>query len=146
MNTQVVVEGSGSDIEQKYFTTMSLDTEESRADNSDGSHVVEVEDMSPGALSPEGPTEADMLLEEPELENVTEIDVESSGDDIDDNGAKCGSSKSITERIETTMKNQNPTIIAEDVDSQVILHDKNDSKQINNEKCETTLYIEEDEV
>lgn len=138
LNTQAVVEGSGSDFEQKYFTTVSLDTEESRGDNSDESHVVEVENASPSGLSLEGPTETDMLREEPELENVTEIEVESSGDDIDDN-----ETKSISERNEAAMENQNSTVA--EMDSQITLREKNDIK-INSEKCEITLHIEGDEV
>jgi len=100
LNTQTTVaEDAGSDLEPKYFTTVSLDTEESRADNSDESHVVDIEDANPAALSSEGPTEADTLLEEPELENVTEIDVEDSGEELDD-GAKCQSRGSISEKSE----------------------------------------------
>jgi len=96
-----VAEGAGADFEPKYFATASLDTEESRADNSDESHVIDIEDANPAALSSEGPTEADTLLEEPELENVTEIDVEGSGDDFDDD-AKCRSHGSTSEKSEKT--------------------------------------------
>ncbi|XP_011638754.1 uncharacterized protein LOC105428257 isoform X2 [Pogonomyrmex barbatus] len=147
LNTQAVVEGSGCDCEPKYFTTVSLDTEESRGDNSDESHVVDIEEANPSALSSDGPTEADMLLEEPELENVTEIDVESSGDDLDDDG-KCESRKSASERTDTTtLRGQNPTIIADDTDSQTIVDEEaaHNSGQIEHGKCETTLYIEDDE-
>jgi len=104
LNTQTMAEGAGPkfDFEPKYFATASLDTEESRADNSDESHVIDIEDANPVALSSEGPTEADTLLEEPELENVTEIDVESSGDDLDDESVKCRSHGSTSEKSEKT--------------------------------------------
>ncbi|XP_070157879.1 uncharacterized protein [Polyergus mexicanus] len=137
LNTQAVVEGS--DCEPKYFTTVSLDTEESRADNSDESHVVDIEEANAGALSSDMPTEADMLLEEPELENVTEIDMESS---VIDNRKSRGSYRS--KRTDTMLRGQNPIIITEDIDSQMIVDEK--TVQMDNEKCETTLYIEEDEV
>jgi len=146
LNTQTVMECSGSDLEPKYFTTVSLDTEESRGDNSDESHVVDIEEANLSALSSEGPTEGDMLLEEPELENVTEIDVESSGDDLDD--GKTESRRSTSERTDTTLQGQNAIIIADDMDSKTIIEETaHSSKQIeHNEKYETTLYIEDDEV
>ena len=145
LNTQAIM-SSGSDCEPKYFTTVSLDTEESRGDNSDESHVVDIEEANASALSSEGPTEGDMLLEEPELENVTEIDVESSGDDLD-NG-KIELRRSTSERIDTTLQGQTPIIIADDMDSQTIVKEaSHNSRQIErNEKYETTLYIEDDEV
>lgn len=138
--------GSGSDCEPKYFTTVSLDTEESRGDNSDESHVVDIEEANLSALSSEGPTEGDMLLEEPELENVTEIDVESSGDDLDDDG-KCESRKSASEK---TLQGQNSIVIA-DMDSQTTVNTVEEAAHTSgqmehNEKSETTLYIEDDEV
>ncbi|XP_011874406.1 PREDICTED: uncharacterized protein LOC105565647 isoform X2 [Vollenhovia emeryi] len=138
LNTQAVVEGSGCDCEPKYFTTVSLDTEESRGDNSDESHVVDVEEANLSAVSSEGPTEGDMLLEEPELENVTEIDVESSGDDLDDD--KCESRESASERTNV--------IIADDADSRTTVEEAAcDTGRIErSEKHETTLYIEDDEV
>lgn len=139
LNTQAVVEGS--DCEPKYFTTMSLDTEESRADNSDESHVVDIEEANAGVLSCDMPTEADMLLEEPELENVTEIDMESSV--IDDEKSR-GSHRLTNKRTDTMLRGQNPIIITEDIDSQMIVDEK--TVQMDNEKCETTLYIEDDEV
>lgn len=141
LNTQAVVEGSGPDCEPKYFTTISLDTEESRADNSDESHVIDIEDANAGALSSDGPIEADMLLEEPELENVTEIDVESSGDDLD---GTYGSHKS-SEKTDTTLR-QNPIIIAEDVDAPTIITEKTATNLEQMEKYEMTTYIEDDEV
>lgn len=146
LNTQAVMEGSGSDCEPKYFTTVSLDTEENRGDNSDESHVVDTEEVNPSGLSSEGPTEGDMLLEEPELENVTEIDMESSGDDLDE---KCESHRSASERTDTTLQGQNPIIIADDMNSQTspVEEAAHNSGQIeHNEKYETTLYIEDDEV
>lgn len=137
LNTQAVVEGS--DCEPKYFTTVSLDTEESRADNSDESHVIDIEEANAGALSCDVPTEADMLLEEPELENVTEIDMESSVTD-DEKSRESHRSK----RTDTMLRGQNPIIIAEDIDSQMIVDEK--TMQMDNEKYKTTLYIEDDEV
>ncbi|XP_039306267.1 uncharacterized protein LOC105205243 isoform X2 [Solenopsis invicta] len=147
LNTQAVMEGSGSDCEPKYFTTVSLDTEESRGDNSDESHVVDIEEANASALSSEGPAEGDMLLEEPELENVTEIDVESSGDDLDDDG-KTESRRSASEKTDATILGQNPVITADDVDSQMIDEEAayNSEQMEQNEKQETTLYVENDEV
>lgn len=140
LNTQAVVEGS--DCEPKYFTTVSLDTEESHADNSDESHVVDIEEANAGALSLcDVPTEADMLLEEPELENVTEIDIENS---LDDEETSRESRRLINEKTGTMLRGQNPIIITEDVDSQMIIDEK--TMQIDNKKCETTLYIEDDEI
>lgn len=134
--------GSGSDCEPKYFTTVSLDTEESRGDNSDESHVIDIEEANLSALSSEGPTEDDMLLEEPELENVTEIDVESSGDDLDDDGK--GESCKSSEKTDMTLQGQNPIIIADD-DSQSTVEEATEQIE-HNEKRETSLYIEDDEV
>lgn len=77
LNTQAVIESGGSEAEFKYFTATSLDTEESRADNSDDSHAIDIDIEQIAANVPsDGPTEADALLEEPELENVPETDVE----------------------------------------------------------------------
>lgn len=142
LNTQVVMESSVCDCEPKYFTTVSLDTEESRGDNSDESHVVDIEETNLSARSSEGHAEGDMLLEEPELENLTEIDVESSGDDLDDEG-KTESRRSASERTtDTTI--ENPMIIADDKDPQTTVEEAHNSEQT--EKHETTLYIEDDEV
>ncbi|XP_050446744.1 uncharacterized protein LOC126849174 isoform X1 [Cataglyphis hispanica] len=138
LNTQAVVEGP--DCEPKYFTTVSLDTEESRADNSDESHVIDIEEANAGALSCDVPTEADMLLEEPELENVTEIDMESSVTDDE----KSRESHRSNKRTDAILRGQNPIIIAENTDSQMIVDEK--TMQMDNEKCKTTLYIEDDEV
>lgn len=148
LNTQAVVEGSGCDFEHKYFTTVSLDTEESRGDNSDESHMADIEDANPGAASSDGPTEADMLLEEPELENVTEIDVESSGDDLDEDDDECRTRRSLNERTGATAHAHSPIIVTEDVDSPTIIDEVTlrDSGQIDGGKYEATVYIEDDEV
>ncbi|XP_032688972.1 uncharacterized protein LOC116852577 isoform X2 [Odontomachus brunneus] len=147
LNTQAVVEGSGCDFEHKYFTTVSLDTEESRGDNSDESHAVDIEDTNPGAASSDGPTEADMLLEEPELEYVTEIDVESSGDDLDDDDDdKC---RTLVERTDAMVHGQSPIIITEVADPPTIIDEetaRNSARQTDSKKYEATLYIEDDEV
>ncbi|XP_015602998.1 uncharacterized protein LOC107271469 isoform X2 [Cephus cinctus] len=84
LNTQVVLGGCAPEYELKYFTATSLDTEESRADNSDDSHVVEINENTAITAASDGPAETEALLEEPELENLTEIDVESSVGDLDD--------------------------------------------------------------
>lgn len=140
LNTQAVMESSTSDFEPKYFTTVSLETEESRCDNSDDSHVVDIEDINPGTLTPEAPMEEDMLIEEPELENVTEIDVESSGDDLEDDDGKC-----ISSRTGDTLQEPGSTIIAENQDLEIIVIDNQVERHIDNTKCETTLYTEDDE-
>lgn len=72
--------GSSGDYELKYFTATtatSLDTEESRCDNSDDSRAHDYEDIvaTPSILS-DGPMEADTLMEEPELENMPDNDDE----------------------------------------------------------------------
>nr|XP_031837289.1 uncharacterized protein LOC116429043 [Nomia melanderi] len=72
LNTQAVIESNGGDCEFKYFTTTSVETEPSRADVSDESHGIDIDEPIAGAISSEGLTEADALLEEPELENLPE--------------------------------------------------------------------------
>lgn len=139
------MEGSGCDFEHKYFTTVSLDTEESRGDNSDESHVVDIEDANLGAASSDGPTEADMLLEEPELEYVTEVDVESSGDDLDDDD-KC---ITLIERTDAMVHGQSPIIISEVADPPTIIDQetaRDSARQIDSKKYKATVYIEDDEV
>ncbi|XP_076680199.1 uncharacterized protein LOC143375197 [Andrena cerasifolii] len=69
LNTRAVIE-SGEADEFKYFATKSLDAEENREDYSDDSHAVDIDE--PVAMPSEGLTEADTLLEEPELENLPE--------------------------------------------------------------------------
>lgn len=137
LNTPVVVECPGYDCEPKYFTTVSLDTEESRADNSEESRVADIDDANLTGLSPEGPTEADALLEEPELENVTEIDRNIF--EHDNKRELHGSSSDVI-----TMQRQNFT--SEHMDSRTIVDDKTAQSQGQIEKCETTLYTEDDEV
>ncbi|XP_076292296.1 uncharacterized protein LOC143214789 [Lasioglossum baleicum] len=77
LNTQAVIESGGIDSEFKYFATASVDTEGSRADISDDSHGIDVDEPIAAAISSEGLTEVDALLEEPELENLPENCVES---------------------------------------------------------------------
>ncbi|XP_076755203.1 uncharacterized protein LOC143425987 [Xylocopa sonorina] len=74
LNTQAVIESGGSVTELKYFATTSLDIEGGRGDNSDESHAIGIDEPIATNMSSEGPTEANALLEEPELEN--------SGDDL----------------------------------------------------------------
>lgn len=84
LNTQLVQgvhEGLGT-YELKYFTTNSLDTDGSRGDISDDSYTYTV-DIEGNQQSIDAPAETDALLEEPELENLTEGEIETSGDDID---------------------------------------------------------------
>ncbi|XP_076174651.1 uncharacterized protein LOC143150344 [Ptiloglossa arizonensis] len=78
LNPQTVIENGGADSEFKYFAETSLYTEESRADCSDESHAVDIEEPIATPMASEGPTEADALLEEPELENFPENDVETA--------------------------------------------------------------------
>lgn len=77
---QQVTDCSIGSYELKYFTATSLDTDGSRGDVSDDSHTVDIEG---NCQSSDGLNESDALLEEPELENLTEVEVETSGDDID---------------------------------------------------------------
>lgn len=82
LNTRAVIE-SGEADEFKYFATKSLDAEENRGDYSDDSHAVDIDE--PIAMPSEGLTEADALLEEPELENLPENCVENSMDRLNGN-------------------------------------------------------------
>ena len=128
LNTQAVIETGESEF--KYFTTVSLDTEESRADNSDDSHAIDIDEPIATNVSSEGPTEVDALLEEPELENVSEI--ETSRDELDE-----------TETCtEVTMK----TKMSNDQVSKK--QGQRASNIHNNEtvKNKETLYVEDDEV
>lgn len=112
----------GSDFEMKYFTTTSLDTEESRCDNSDESfHAVEVEG---GDVLPE----ADTLIEEPELEDhLSEMDVECT-DDEKETGA-LESSK----RVETIVHIEN---VIEDWGECKLLRFRNKAWKVLNEVVE----------
>ncbi|XP_054016641.1 uncharacterized protein LOC128897031 isoform X2 [Hylaeus anthracinus] len=76
LNTQAVIESAG-DSDFKYFVETSLDTEESRADYSDESRTVDIDEPAV-ALSCGGSNEVDALLEEPELENLPENGTESA--------------------------------------------------------------------
>ncbi|XP_053989073.1 uncharacterized protein LOC128881783 isoform X2 [Hylaeus volcanicus] len=76
LNTQAVIESAG-DSDFKYFVETSLDTEESRADYSDESRTVDIDEPAV-ALSCGGSNEVDALLEEPELENLPENGMESA--------------------------------------------------------------------
>ncbi|XP_017885128.1 uncharacterized protein LOC108627998 [Ceratina calcarata] len=128
LNTQAVIESGGCEAEFKYFTVTSLDTEESRADNSDESHGIDVDEPIAANVSSEGPTEADALLEEPELENVPEVEIENLRDDLQETEAMIKTEKSQKEQGE----NAND-FCSEDLQDFV--------------RCEeTTVYIEDDEV
>ncbi|XP_043518455.1 uncharacterized protein LOC122533123 isoform X1 [Frieseomelitta varia] len=128
LNTQAVIETGESEF--KYFTTVSLDTEESRADNSDDSHAIDIDEPIVTNVSSEGPTEVDALLEEPELENVSEI--ETSRDELDE-----------TETCtEVTMKTKKSN-------DQVSKQQGQRANNIHNNetvKNKETLYVEDDEV
>ncbi|XP_020292049.1 uncharacterized protein LOC109858825 isoform X2 [Pseudomyrmex gracilis] len=141
LNAPVVVECPGYDCEPKYFTTVSLDTEESRADNSEESRVVDIDDANLAGLSPEGPTEADALLEEPELENVTEIERNIFERD---NNKRESHESSGKDRVIACLQIQNFT--SEHMDSRTIIDDKTAQSSDQIEMCETTLYTEDDEV
>ncbi|XP_033323930.1 uncharacterized protein LOC117219127 [Megalopta genalis] len=80
LNTQAVIETGGMDSEFKYFTRTSVDAEGSRADISDESRGIDIDDQIVVAISSEGLTEADALLEEPELENLPDNCAENSTD------------------------------------------------------------------
>ncbi|XP_060827768.1 uncharacterized protein LOC132913432 [Bombus pascuorum] len=139
LNTQAVIESGGSESEFKYFTAASLDTEESRADNSDDSHAIDVDEPIAANVSSDGPTEVDALLEEPELENVPEIEVETPRDELDETEIRNEVSL-ITENLicnnQVSKKQEQKMNIRSD---DAILHDFVKSEG-------TTLYIEDDEV
>ncbi|XP_076645177.1 uncharacterized protein LOC143354741 [Halictus rubicundus] len=130
LNTQAVIESGGIDTEFKYFTTASVDTEGSRADISDDGHGIDIDEPIAAAISSEGLTEVDALLEEPELENLPENCVESPTD---------GNEKYYSLRTENLV---------------VELHRSNDQKTDRlvsgnfNDRSphEETLYIADDEV
>ncbi|XP_003489663.2 uncharacterized protein LOC100741224 [Bombus impatiens] len=139
LNTQAVIESGGSESEFKYFTAASLDTEESRADNSDDSHAIDVDEPIAANVSSDGPTEVDALLEEPELENVPEIEIETPRDELDETETRNEISL-ITENLiynnqVSKEQEQKKNIHSDDA----ILHDFVKSKG-------TTLYIEDDEI
>lgn len=73
LNSSAAAEGCPPEYEIKYFTAKSLETEDSKADLSDTSRIMDFEDQEGSHLSPEA---NDALLEEPELENLTEIEAE----------------------------------------------------------------------
>ncbi|XP_076390536.1 uncharacterized protein LOC100878103 isoform X2 [Megachile rotundata] len=128
LNTQAVVE-SGCEIEFKYFTTTSLDTEESRADNSEGSHTIDVDETIPTIITSEGPTEADALLEEPELENLPENDLENSRHDRQEI-KRCEKQIAKTERL---------------IGNGQLSKERGNLEEFG-ENEETILYVEDDEV
>ncbi|XP_034180616.1 uncharacterized protein LOC117604537 isoform X2 [Osmia lignaria lignaria] len=125
LNTQAVVESGGSEGELKYFAATSLDTEESRADYSEESRTIEIDDNIPTIITPDGPTEADALLEEPELENLTENGVENSRHDRQ-GIRRCDKMAIETERLIMMERGQ-------------MMKDFGDNE-------ETILYVEDDEV
>ncbi|XP_015112282.1 uncharacterized protein LOC107037957 [Diachasma alloeum] len=76
LNTPVVVEGCGPEYELKYFTSLSLEKEERRSSVTDSSHVVEIEETEVhDANVSEECIADDALLEEPELENMNDVEV-----------------------------------------------------------------------
>lgn len=125
LNTQAVVESGGSEGELKYFAATSLDTEESRADNSEESRTIEVDDNIPTIITPDGPTEADALLEEPELENLTENDVENSRHDR----------RGIRRREKIGIETE-----------RLIMMERGQNTKDFGDNEETILYVEDDEV
>ena len=72
LNFSTTVEGCAPEYELKYFTAKSLETEDSKGDISDESRVMDFEDQEGSHISPEAIQSVDALLEEPELENLTE--------------------------------------------------------------------------
>ena len=76
LNANIVVEGCSPEYELKYFTTTSLDMEESKADILERSRMNDFEDQEGTNASPDAISKANTLLEEPELENFTEEEVE----------------------------------------------------------------------
>ncbi|XP_033212477.1 uncharacterized protein LOC117170064 [Belonocnema kinseyi] len=74
LNSSAAAESCPPEYEIKYFTAISLEAEDSKADLSDTSRIMDCCDDQEGShLSPEA---NDALLEEPELENLTEVEVE----------------------------------------------------------------------
>ncbi|XP_043282828.1 uncharacterized protein [Venturia canescens] len=88
LNTQVVLEGCGPEYELKYFATPSNETnlQDNRANSDESHHVVEINlDACSNTITPEQiSVESDALLEEPELENLTDPEDDSSDEDDDD--------------------------------------------------------------
>ncbi|XP_063995494.1 uncharacterized protein LOC135172912 [Diachasmimorpha longicaudata] len=75
LNTQVVVEGCGPEYELKYFTSLSLEKDERRSSVTDSSHVVEIEETEVHDVNvSEECIGDDALLEEPELENMNDVE------------------------------------------------------------------------
>ena len=86
LNTQVVVEGCAPEYELKYFAASSLETDPDSRANSEESRVVESDEgaLTNDRISSEAPVDNDALLEEPELENLTDVDDESNSSDDHD--------------------------------------------------------------
>lgn len=137
LNTQAVIESGGSEAEFKYFTATSLDTEESRADNSDDSHAIDMDEQMAANVASDGPTEADALLEEPELENVAETDIESSRDEMDETETYDEAVLRTKNLISNDQKRQGKNNNIRNVDGRLDDFVKNK---------ETILYIKEHEI
>ncbi|XP_076234280.1 uncharacterized protein LOC143179115 [Calliopsis andreniformis] len=134
LNTQAVIENDEAD-KFKYFTAASLDTEESRADYSDESHTIDIDEPIAIGVPSEGPTEADALLEEPELENLPENYVENSTNYINE-GEKC------TDVIQTESLMQAEQVTKQN-EATGDFFSENFEDPVKNKK---TLYVTDDEV
>ncbi|XP_014608800.1 PREDICTED: uncharacterized protein LOC106789249 isoform X2 [Polistes canadensis] len=78
LNTQGPTDSADYDL--RYFISTSLSTEESRTENPDDSHGFDIDESLTIPSPLEGQAETDTLLEEPELENLTENDTENNVD------------------------------------------------------------------
>ncbi|KAK2585892.1 hypothetical protein KPH14_010480 [Odynerus spinipes] len=125
LNTQAATDSADYDL--KYFISTSLSTEESRTENPEDSHGFDIEESLTNPSPLEGQAETDTLLEEPELENLTENDTESSGDRLNCDNAKNAEDES--------RKGEN-----------MMLQDWENVLKESERKRETILCIEDDEV
>ncbi|KAI4480015.1 hypothetical protein M0802_014292 [Mischocyttarus mexicanus] len=128
LNTQAATDSADYDL--RYFISTSLSTEESRTENPDDSHGFDIDESLTIPSPLEGQAETDTLLEEPELENLTENDTENFVD-------RC------TNRDDIKNDNNDRSKMVDDM----MLQDwENVLKESSDRNRETILCIEDDEV
>lgn len=125
LNTQGATDSADYDL--RYFISTSLSTEESRTENPDDSHGFDIDESLTNPSPLECQAETDTLLEEPELENLTENETENSADRLNS---------------EDTRKMEDYSIKGEDM----MLQDWKNILKESEMKRETMLCIEDDEV
>ncbi|XP_015178272.1 PREDICTED: uncharacterized protein LOC107067351 isoform X2 [Polistes dominula] len=126
LNTQGATDSADYDL--RYFISTSLSTEESRTENPDDSHGFDIDESLTIPSPLEGQAETDTLLEEPELENLTENDTENNVDRFN----RCEDIKNVDEDLRKV--------------DDMMLQDWENVLKESERKRETILCIEDDEV